>query len=189
MFFLLSTSLRANFNKKLEEKDIEKLKLFLKKYKGNYLTHVIFLKDKTLYWAQNDQVLLAYADIGNKLVVLGDPIGDSSLFKNAIRDFQTFADKFGHTPVFYQVSEKFFPHYHENGYYFFKLGEEAVINLDTFNLTGSGHNKSLRSAKGRLEKDGFKFQILNPLFLVILFLKLNLYLIFGLGIDQKRVFH
>nr|WP_291636777.1 bifunctional lysylphosphatidylglycerol flippase/synthetase MprF [Clostridium sp.]MBK5236813.1 bifunctional lysylphosphatidylglycerol flippase/synthetase MprF [Clostridium sp.] len=162
--FLLSTSFNTKFNTKPEDKDIEKLKQFLKKYKGNFLTHLIFLKDKNLYWAQNDQVLLAYADISNKLVVLGDPIGDPLLFKNAIEDFQTFADKFGHTPVFYQVSEKYFPHYHENGYYFFKLGEEAVINLDTFTLSGSGHNKSLRSAKSRLEKDGFKFEILNPPF-------------------------
>ena len=164
MFFLLSTSFNTKFNTKPEDKDMEKLKQFLKKYKGNYLTHVIFLKDKSLYWAQNDQVLLAYADISHKLVVLGDPIGDSSLFKNAIEDFQTFADKFGHTPVFYQVSEKYFPYYHENGYYFFKLGEEAVINLDTFSLSGSKHDKSLRSTKKRLEKDGFKFQVLNPPF-------------------------
>jgi len=164
LFFLLSTSYNTKFNNRPEEKDIKKLKQFLKKYKGNFLTHVIFLKDKNLYWAQNDQVLLAYSDIGNKLVVLGDPIGDSSLFKNAIEDFQTFADKFGHTPVFYQVSEKYFPYYHENGYYFFKLGEEAVINLDTFTLSGSKHNKSLRSSKSRLEKDGFKFEMLNPPF-------------------------
>ena len=164
LFFLFSTSFNTKFNNKPEEKDIEKLKQFLKKYKGNYLTHVIFSKDKNLFWAQNDQVLLAYADISHKLVVLGDPIGDSSLFKNAIEDFQTFADKFGHTPVFYQVSEKYFPYYHENGYYFFKLGEEAVINLDNFSLSGSKHNKSLRSTKNRLEKEGFKFQVLNPPF-------------------------
>jgi len=164
LFFLLSTSFNTKFNNKPEQKDIEKLKQFLKKYKGNYLTHLIFLKDKNLYWAQNDQVLLAYAEISHKLVVLGDPIGDASLFKKAIGDFQTFADKFGHTLVFYQVSEKYFPYYHENGYYFFKLGEEAVINLDTFSLSGSKHDKSLRSTKGRLEKDGYKFEVLNPPF-------------------------
>ena len=164
LFFLLSTSFNTKFNNKPEEKDLEKLKCFLEKYKGNFLTHVIFLKDKNLYWAQNDAVLLAYADIGNKLVVLGDPIGDSTLFKNAIEDFQTFADKFGHTPVFYQVSEKYFPYYHENGYYFFKLGEEAVINLEAFSLSGGGHNQSLRTARNRLQKDGFKFEIINPPF-------------------------
>ncbi|MGH4140669.1 bifunctional lysylphosphatidylglycerol flippase/synthetase MprF [Clostridium sp.] len=164
VFFLLSTSSNTKFNNKPQEADIEKLKLFLKKYKGNYLTHLIFLKDKNLYWAQNDRVLLAYGDIGNKLVVLGDPIGDPSLFKKAIEDFQIFADKFGHTPVFYQVSEKYLPHYHENGYYFFKLGEEAIINLDTFSIAGGGRNQSLRSAKNRMEKENFKFEILNPPF-------------------------
>jgi len=164
LFFLLSTSFNTKFNTKPKEEDIEKLKQFLKKYKGNYLTHLIFLKDKNLYWAQNDKVLLAYGDIGNKLVVLGDPIGDSSLFKNAIEDFQIYADKFGHTPVFYQVSEKYFKYYHENGYYFFKLGEEAIINLETFSLAGGGHNQSLRSAKNRLEKENFKFEVLNPPF-------------------------
>lgn len=163
LFFLLSTSFNTKFNTKPGDVDIEKLKEFLKIYKGNFLTHLIFLKDKNLYWGQNNKVLLAYGDISNKLVVLGDPIGDPSLFKNAIEDFQTFADKFGHTPVFYQVSEKYFKQYHENGYYFFKLGEEAVITLDTFTLAG-GENQSLRSAKNRLEKENFKFEMLNPPF-------------------------
>jgi len=163
LFFLLSTSFNTKFNSKPKDEDIQKLKLFLEKYQGNFLTHLIFLKDKNLYWAQNDKVLLTYGDIGNKLIVLGDPIGDPSLFKNAIEDFQIFADKFGHTPVFYQVSEKYFKHYHENGYYFFKLGEEAIINLDTFTLAG-GDNQSLRSAKNRLVKENFKFEVLNPPF-------------------------
>ncbi len=164
LFLFFSTSSNTKFANRTKEQDIEKLKHFLEKYEGNFLTHLIFLKNKNLYWAQNDQVLLAYEHTGNKLVVLGEPIGETSLFKNAIEDFQIFADKLGHTPVFYQVSEKYFPDFHENGYYFFKLGEEAVINLDEFSLAGGGHNKSLRSAKSRLEKDNFKFEILEPPF-------------------------
>lgn len=151
------------FDRKIGKNELGKLKEFLSKYEGNYLTHLLFLKDKNFYWAQDNKVLIAYANVRDKLIVLGDPIGDEECLSAAIQEFQVFADKYAMYPVFYQVSEKYLTTYHENGYYFFKLGEEAVVDLETFNLDGK-KKKSLRNVKNKFEKSNFKFEVIEPPF-------------------------
>jgi len=154
------------------DEDLDKLKEFLKKYSGSYRTHLLFLRDKNFYWAQEDKVLIAYSNIRDKLVVLGDPIGDEAYFEKAIQEFQTFADRYGMNPAFYQVSEKYLSMYHENGYYFFKLGEEALVDLTNFNLEGK-KKKDMRLVKNRFEKDNLKFEVIDPPFSKSLMLELK----------------
>lgn len=151
------------FETTCSDEDLEKLKEFLTKHIGNYRTHLLFLRDKNFYWAQEDRVLIAYSNIRDKLIVLGDPIGDEEYFEKAIQEFQTFADRYGMNPAFYQISEKYLSMYHENGYYFFKLGEEAIVDLTNFNLEGK-KKKDMRLVKNRFEKDNLKFEVINPPF-------------------------
>ena len=149
------------FKRALEEDDIVKVNKFLEKYSGNYLTHLIFLGDKNLFWYKDDKVLIPFSNIRDKLVVLGDPLGEREYFKEAINEFMKYGDKYGYNAVFYQVKEENLSLYHDNGYHFFKLGEEALIDLETFDLKGSS-KKPLRNAKNRFEKEGYRFEIINP---------------------------
>ncbi|KOA20634.1 phosphatidylglycerol lysyltransferase [Clostridium homopropionicum DSM 5847] len=160
------------FRATCSEKDLEKLKEFLTKYGGSYRTHLLFMRDKNFYWAQEDKVLIAYSNIRDKLVVLGDPIGDEAYFEKAIQEFQAFADRYGMNPAFYQVSEKYLSMYHENGYYFFKLGEEAIVDLTSFNLEGK-KKKDMRLVKNRFEKDNLRFEVIHPPFSKSLMLELE----------------
>ena len=143
--------------------DFEKLDQFLKKYSGHHLSHLIRLGDKQLYWAVQDQVLFAYSCYSDKAVVLGDPIGDKSLFTEAIQEFQQFVDIYGYKVVFYEVDEENLSMYHDNGFYFFKQGEEAVVDLEEFNMEGSAH-RTFRNVINRFAKDGFQFEVLAPPF-------------------------
>ena len=143
--------------------DPDKLELFLQKYKGHHLSHAIYLGDKHLYWAVQDQVLIAYSKYADKVVVLGDPIGEKSLFSEGIQEFQRFIDVYGYRTVFYEVDEENLSMYHDNGFYFFKLGEEAVVNLESFNMEGSSH-RTFRNIVNRFAKDGFVFEIQSPPF-------------------------
>jgi phosphatidylglycerol lysyltransferase len=138
--------------------DIAKLKRFLEGVQGNALTHMLFLGDKSFFWAQNDKVLLAFSRVRDKLVVLGDPLGEKSLMNEAINEFRQAADKFGLVVVFYQATPAFLSIYHEQGYRFFKLGEEALVTLNTFTLSGK-KNSDLRSVSNRFEREGYVFEI------------------------------
>jgi len=141
----------------------EKIMEHLDHYNGTVLTHLIFLHDKYIYWNKEENVMFAYQVYADKLVVLGDPVGDRDELPLAIGEFRESADLHGYTPVFYEVSEKMLPFLHENGYDFFKLGEEAFVELDSFSLSGK-KMKGARAVKNRFERENYQFEIVKPPF-------------------------
>lgn len=141
----------------------EKLENFLRRYGGHHLSHLIHLGDKQLYWAVQEQVLFAYSITSDKIVVLGDPLGDRSLFTQGIQEFQRFADSYGYKIVFYETGEENLSLYHDNGFFFFKQGEEAVVDLETFTMEGSAQ-RSARNILSRFARDGYGFEWLEPPF-------------------------
>ncbi|TDL76808.1 lysylphosphatidylglycerol synthetase family protein [Rhodococcus qingshengii] len=94
----------------------------LNTYYGKSLSHLQLLDDKYIYWNSKKTVLIPFQQYADKLVILGDLIGDNDELSNAIEEFQEQADRYGYTPVFYQVSDDMLPYLHGNGYTFFKLG-------------------------------------------------------------------
>lgn len=142
------------------DKDMDRLDKFLAEGNGNALSHMLFLGDKSFYWAQEGRVLFAFARVRDKLVVLGDPLGLRSLINDGISEFRQAADLYGLTVVFYQATPAYLPVYHEQGYRFFKLGEEALVPLADFKLSGA-RNSSLRSVKGRFEREGYIFEMVE----------------------------
>jgi phosphatidylglycerol lysyltransferase len=48
--------------------------------------------------------------------------------------------------------------YHDHGYYFFKLGETGLVELDNFDIN-SPKSRDFRNVLKRFEKDGFIFEI------------------------------
>lgn len=138
----------------------ERIGKILSVYGGNELSHLLFLGDKRLYFTCEDEVLFAYAVSGNSLIVLGDPIGKEERFEEGLLHLEYFADTYGYSLVFYQVKPKLMPLYHEFGYEFFKLGEEAMVDLQTFDLSDPAQ-KSLRNVRNRMEKEGYTFEVLE----------------------------
>lgn len=53
--------------------------------------------------------------------------------------------------------------YHDFGYNFFKLGEEAVVDLNTFTISGK-KRAGLRATFNRFEREGYTFSIHQPPF-------------------------
>ncbi|WP_442593622.1 bifunctional lysylphosphatidylglycerol flippase/synthetase MprF [Neobacillus sp. D3-1R] len=144
----------------------------LDKYGGTVLSHLMFLHDKAVYWTSNSKVLFSYQTVADKLVVLGDPVGEKELIFKAIEELRDNTDRFGYTPIYYQVSQTMLPYLHENGYDFLKLGEEGYVNLEDFSLSGK-KMKSLRASKNKFDKDGYRFEIIHPPFSQELFQELK----------------
>lgn len=162
-FFVIYFLYRVNkrFSSAFEEFELKRIIPFLEEKGGTHLSHLILLQDKDVYWAQDGRVLIAYKKIGNKLVVLGDPIGEESSIQAAIKEFNKYSKSIGHTPVFYQISPRFMHHYHDTGYRFLKLGEVALVNLDTFTLEGKQGAK-LRTRLNKFTRNSYTFKVMNP---------------------------
>lgn len=154
------TKQRISNDSRYEEIDEERIKNFLDENTGSYLSHLIFLKDKHVFYASSNKVILAFEKNHNVIVVLGDPIGNEAYFGEAITEFQRFIDEYGFKSVFYEVCENLLSLYHEHGYYFFKLGETALINLQEFDIS-SPKSKDFRNVLSRFKKDGYIFELLD----------------------------
>ncbi|MFJ5765357.1 bifunctional lysylphosphatidylglycerol flippase/synthetase MprF [Lysinibacillus sp. NPDC093210] len=146
--------------KLLSREHEDKIKNHLMEYKGTEFSHLIFLHDKFVYWNEKNTVLFAYQIFADKIVVLGDPVGQESDFLSAIQEFLELADKHGYTPVFYEINNNIFPSLHEHGYSFFKLGEEAFVDLDKFTFTGK-EMKSSRAVKNKFERENYTVALLS----------------------------
>lgn len=133
----------------------------LAKYRGNVLSHLIFLHDKYIFWNKNKTILISFQKYADKLVILGEPIGERSDISEAIEEFQEIADLYGYTLVFYQVGDEMLPHLHNHGFAFFKLGEEAIVDLNSFSLAGN-KMKSFRAVKNKFAREHFIFEIVDP---------------------------
>lgn len=132
-------------------------------HRGKVLSHLIFLHDKYIFWNSKKNVLIAYKNYADKLVILGEPIGERDDLSNAIEEFQELADLYGYTLVFYQVSDSMLPYLHNHGFAFFKLGEDAFVDLQSFSL-GGGKMKGLRALKNKFMKENYTFEFLDPPF-------------------------
>jgi phosphatidylglycerol lysyltransferase len=154
----------SNPKKWVMEKSIhqeKKISNHLRAYKGKNFSHLIFLHDKYVFWNRKRNVLICYQQYADKLVVLGDPIGEKRDMSTAIEEFQDIADVHGFTPVFFQVSDEMLSYLHVGGYAFFKLGEEKLVNLNSFSLSEQNLSR-LQMIAAKFEQKGFSFSVVKP---------------------------
>lgn len=144
--------------------DEAKVSHILTTYGGNSDSQLVYLKDKNIYVYNNgsdDTVFLQFATYNNKNVVMGSPNGNKADFEAAIAQFIHDADLLGYLPVFYETDEETVMILHELGYDFIKMGEEALVELDTFTTSGK-KMKGTRAVLNKIEKNGFTFEVLQP---------------------------
>lgn len=84
--------------------------------------------------------------------MLGDPSGQRESFPLVLEEFLNEAHQKGFSVLFYQIEREDMALYHDFGYNFFKLGEEAYVDLNTFTLTGKkkpAFGQSITALSGR----------------------------------------
>ncbi|MGZ9666741.1 bifunctional lysylphosphatidylglycerol flippase/synthetase MprF [Pseudomonas sp. GNP014] len=119
--------------------------------------------DKALLFHPNDEAFLMYARRGRSLVALYDPIGPGQQRAEMIWQFRDLCDIHHTRPVFYQVRAENLPYYMDIGLTAIKLGEEARVNLQRFDLEAKGKEmKDLRYTWNRGTRDGLSLEIHEP---------------------------
>ncbi|UZN00944.1 phosphatidylglycerol lysyltransferase domain-containing protein [Lysinibacillus sp. MHQ-1] len=100
-----------------------------------------------------------YAD---KIIVLGDPVGNESDFFICYPGiFWKWLIVMAIHLYFYEINNKIFSALHEYGYSFFKLGEEAFVDLDKFTFTGK-EMKGSRAIRNKFERENYIVEIMSP---------------------------
>lgn len=117
--------------------------------------------DKTFFFSENRDAFIMYGIQGKSWIVYADPVGPRHLVRDLAWAFFDAALAAGCRPVFYEVSATYLPVWVEMGMNVNKIGEEAVVRLSEFSLSGKKF-KNLRAVQNQLQRDGLGFEIVAP---------------------------
>lgn len=116
--------------------------------------------DKSFLFSDSRQAFLMYAKHGRTWAALHDPVGPREEWDELIRKFVMLAHKHGGRAAFYQVRADSLPLYLDSGLTLMKLGEEARLALDAFDLNGP-KRAALRYSLRRAERDGCTVEVID----------------------------
>jgi phosphatidylglycerol lysyltransferase len=122
-------------------------------YGKNSISYFALSEEKVYFFSASRKVVIAYVLEGNVAVVAGDPIGPESGLAGALQEFKEFCYQQDWTMVFWQVRNDLVDLYRSLGLHLLKIGEDAVIDPQTFTLKG-GAMANVRSSAKRAEKAG-----------------------------------
>jgi phosphatidylglycerol lysyltransferase len=103
---------------------------------------------------------IAYRTSGRFLVAWSDPVCAPGQEYDQLSAFIEHAADWDREAVLYQISPALLPVAHDLGFVFFKLGEEAIVDLTSFDLRGN-KAKTQRHAINAMEKAGGRFRIVE----------------------------
>jgi putative flippase GtrA len=127
----------------------------IRAYEGNSLAF-FGLFPQNLHFLTPDGVV-NYRLANKVAVVLGDPVCAPEAIEKVIESFLDFCARSHWRVAFYQASPAYLSAYHALGLHSFKMGEEAVLNPQTFTLHGSAL-ANVRTSARRAERDGTSIQ-------------------------------
>ncbi|GEO80046.1 bifunctional lysylphosphatidylglycerol flippase/synthetase MprF [Pararhodospirillum oryzae] len=122
--------------------------------------NLVRMGDKSLLFSDDGGAFLMYGRQGLSWIALLDPIGARDAAPELVWRFVEMATEAGGRPVFYQVSPDSLSLYADVGLRAFKLGEEAVVDLTSFSLTGS-RRYGLRQTLSRGVREGLSVDVLT----------------------------
>ncbi len=118
------------------------------------------LRDDKQFFFFRDS-LVAYAVYGGVALVSPDPIGPDAERTEVFNAFRTYAEARGWTIAVIGAGADWLGTYHAAGMHYLYLGDEAIVDCQTFSLEG-GKMKGLRQATTRLARHGYRVEFFDP---------------------------
>jgi phosphatidylglycerol lysyltransferase len=161
--FLIYTLVQSyNTRKNVTEEELILANGLLKSCGKSSMDYFKTYFDKKIFFAESCKAFLSYRVSGNFAVVLENPVSlDDNELKNCIDEFDIFCYHNGMKSIYYRVPESSLEIFHQLKKKDLFLGQEAVVDLWSFNLEG-GSRKSLRNAIKKISDQGFKSAIHCP---------------------------
>lgn len=112
--------------------------------------------DKSYFFNDDVTCVIPYVLVRGVALAAGDPIGPPEDVGLTIEAFRASCEENDWTPAFYQVQETTLPLYRAAGFETLKIGEEALLDIPTFDTKGEA-KKDLRLAVNRARREGWQF--------------------------------
>lgn len=114
--------------------------------------------DKSYYFNEEGSAYIAYVVKHGVAIAAGDPVGPEEQISSMIIGFKLFAEENGWSPTFNTVEPQYRKLYELAGFELSKTGEEAIIDLTSWNVEGSV-KKDIRTAHNKGKRLNWEFTV------------------------------
>ncbi|MFJ8507481.1 phosphatidylglycerol lysyltransferase domain-containing protein [Streptomyces avermitilis] len=145
---------------RLTAEDEEGLRVLLEKHGGrDSLGHFALRRDKAVVFSPSGKAAVTYRVVSGVMLASGDPIGDVEAWPGAIERFMDEAQAHSWTPAVMGCSETGGEVWtRETGLDALELGDEAVVDVADFSLTGRAM-RNVRQMVKRIERAGYETRV------------------------------
>ncbi len=123
--------------------------------------NLVRMGDKRLIFSEDGRGFLMYGRQGTSWIALFDPVGPLDVWPELIWRFVETAREAGGRAGFYQTTPEQLALYADAGLRFYKLGEQARVDLAAFDLVG-GKRAGQRNVLSRGSREGLVVEVLEP---------------------------
>ncbi|MCK8677871.1 phosphatidylglycerol lysyltransferase domain-containing protein [Streptomyces lichenis] len=145
---------------RLTTDDEERLRALLDKHGGrDSLGHFALRRDKAVVFSPSGKAAVCYRVVNGVMLAGGDPIGDVEAWPGAIERFMDEATAHSWTPAVMGCSETGGEVWtRETGLDALELGDEAVVDVADFSLSGRAM-RNVRQMVKRIERNGYETRV------------------------------
>lgn len=145
---------------RLTEDDETRLRALLDKHGSrDSLGHFALRRDKGVVFSPSGKAAVCYRVVSGVMLASGDPIGDVEAWPGAIERFMDEAKAHSWTPAVMGCSETGGEVWtRETGLDALELGDEAVVDVADFSLTGRAM-RNVRQMVKRIERNGYTTRV------------------------------
>ncbi|MFI9648735.1 phosphatidylglycerol lysyltransferase domain-containing protein [Streptomyces sp. NPDC052040] len=145
---------------RLTEEDEAQLRALLVKHGArDSLGHFALRRDKAVVFSPSGKAAVTYRVVSGVMLASGDPIGDVEAWPGAIERFMDEAKAHSWTPAVMGCSETGGEVWtRETGLDALELGDEAVVDVKDFSLTGRAM-RNVRQMVKRIERAGYETRV------------------------------
>ncbi|MFJ6408342.1 phosphatidylglycerol lysyltransferase domain-containing protein [Streptomyces hydrogenans] len=145
---------------RLTDEDEARLRALLDRHGGrDSLGHFALRHDKGVVFSPSGKAAVCYRVVSGVMLASGDPIGDVEAWPGAIERFMDEARAHSWTPAVMGCSETGGQVWtRETGLDALELGDEAVIDVDAFSLSGRAM-RNVRQMVKRIERNGYTTRV------------------------------
>ncbi|MCB0643045.1 MAG: DUF2156 domain-containing protein, partial [Phaeodactylibacter sp.] len=144
------------------EADHQKALALVEKYGSSSLDYFKTYADKLFWFAADGESCIAFKIARNYALVLENPVAkDEAACLAAITAFEAYCRKNGLRASYYRLPAGSKERYEKLGKKLLPIGQEAIVNLETWTMTGH-RRQNLRTAINKRSKQGYVFQVNRP---------------------------
>jgi lysyl-tRNA synthetase class 2 len=145
---------------RLTEEDEAQLRALLEKHGArDSLGHFALRRDKAVVFSPSGKAAVTYRVVSGVMLASGDPIGDVEAWPGAIERFMDEARAHSWTPAVMGCSETGGEVWtRETGLDALELGDEAVVDVKDFSLSGRAM-RNVRQMVKRIERAGYETRV------------------------------